>query len=350
MSAIFDSYNNIKPNIKPNNMHEFCQLDRHDDVVVGGTAVHVFHVNFNLFDSCKEFEVVYTKGLSKLFVFSKSLDGSNSSGANALDCPDEYTVSVTLSPEDTRQFDPHMVTFVQAKFVLKDGTVLYGKRNRVNIISTLEHSLADKTNIGAGAAGAGDSASGSDEADSQQHSEQGRQKPRRSHSMKTTCLYENEEFGNTVRDILLDKKIQAETIRATEAENRLKESLVTKIQISEDNVIKLIGPNDVVIAKAQLSIKIPADLKTISLNGTVLTLTYSDETSKNCDLSSLLAGVIETIDHEISRASEAEYGLQQNIDALSTDVAKQMQRIEDRIEALAQKVENLEKFHHTSDN
>ena len=165
--------------------------------------------------------------------------------------------------------------------------------------------------------------------------------------MKTTCLYENEEFGNTVRDILLDKKIQAETIRATEAENRLKESLVTKIQISEDNVIKLIGPNDVVIAKAQLSIKIPADLKTISLNGTVLTLTYSDKTSKNCDLSSLLAGVNETIDHEILRASKAEDDLQQNIDALSTDVANQMQRIEDRIEALKQRVAEL---HPTSDN
>ena len=67
MSAIFDSYNNIKPN----NMHEFCQLDRHDDVVVGGTAVHVFHVNFNLFDLCREFEITYTKGLSKLFVFSQ---------------------------------------------------------------------------------------------------------------------------------------------------------------------------------------------------------------------------------------------------------------------------------------
>ena len=106
--------------------------------------------------------------------------------------------------------------------------------------------------------------------------------------MKTTCLYENEEFGNTARDILLDKKIQAETIRATEAENRLKESLVTKIQISEDKVIQLIGLNDRIIAEAPLNIEIPAGVKAISLNGTVLSLTYSDETSKSCDLSSLL--------------------------------------------------------------
>ena len=169
--------------------------------------------------------------------------------------------------------------------------------------------------------------------------------------MKTTCLYENEEFGNTVRDILLDKKIQAETTRATEAENRLKESvatgIVTGLKISEDNVIQLIGLNDKVIAEAQLNIKIPAALKTISLNGTVLTLTYSDETSKNCDLSSLLAGVNEKIDHEISRASKAEGDLQQNIDALSTDVAKQMQRIEDKIEALERRMAEL---HPTSDN
>ena len=113
--------------------------------------------------------------------------------------------------------------------------------------------------------------------------------------MKTTCLYENEEFGNTVRDILLDKKIQAETARATEAENRLKESMVTKIQVSTGNVIKLIGLNDKVIAEAPLNIEIPAGIKAISLNGTVLSLTYSDETSKSCDLSSLLDSVNEAI-------------------------------------------------------
>ena len=95
----------------------------------------------------------------------------------------------------------------QAKFVLKDGTVLYGKRNRVNIISTLEHSLADKTNTDTGAASAGDPASISDEVDLHQYSEQSQQKPRRELNMKTTCLYESEEFGNTARDILLDKKI-----------------------------------------------------------------------------------------------------------------------------------------------
>ena len=152
MSAIFDSYNNIKPN----NMHEFCQLDRHDDIVVGGTAVHVFHVNFNLFDSCKEFEIVYTKGLSKLFVFS-SLDGTK-----ALDYSDGHNIFVKLSPEHTSQFDPHMVTFAQAKFVLNDGTVLYGERNKVNIVSTLEYSLTDRTNTDADSINTGDFASKAD--------------------------------------------------------------------------------------------------------------------------------------------------------------------------------------------
>ena len=46
----------------------------------------------------------------------------------------------------------------------------------------------------------------------------------------------------------------------------------------------------------------------------------------------------------------AEAGLQTSIDTLSTDVAGQVQGIADRIEALEQKVENLEKFHLTSDN
>ena len=172
--------------------------------------------------------------------------------------------------------------------------------------------------------------------------------------MKTTCLYENEEFGNTVRDILLDKKIQAETARATEAENRLKESvatgIVTGLKISEDKIIQLIGLNDRIIAEAPLNIEIPAGLKTISLNGTKLTLAYADGSSKECDLASLLTEVKRDIDLERSRAVSAEAGLQTSIDTLSTDVAEQVQRIADRIEALEQKVENLEKFHLTSDN
>ena len=165
--------------------------------------------------------------------------------------------------------------------------------------------------------------------------------------MKTTCLYENEEFGNTVRDILLDKKIQAETTRATEAENRLKESMVTKIQVSTDNVIKLVGLNDRIIAEAPLNIEIPAGIKAISLNGTKLTFTYTDDSSKECDLASLLTEVKRDIEAEGSRASSAEADLQASIDTLSNDVAEQMQEIANRIETLEQRVAEL---HTTSDN
>ena len=165
--------------------------------------------------------------------------------------------------------------------------------------------------------------------------------------MKTTCLYENEEFGNTVRDILLDKKIQAETTRATEAESRLKESMVTKIQVSTDNVIKLVGLNDRIIAEAPLNIEIPAGIKAISLNGTKLTFAYTDDSSKECDLASLLTEVKRDIEAEGSRASSAEADLQASIDTLSNDVAEQMQEIANRIETLEQRVAEL---HPTSDN
>lgn len=165
--------------------------------------------------------------------------------------------------------------------------------------------------------------------------------------MKTTCLYENEEFGNTVRDILLDKKIQAETARATEAENRLKESVatgtVTGLKISEDKVIQLIGLNDRIIAEAPLNIEIPAGIKTISLNGTKLTFVYTDDSSKECDLASLLTEVKRDIDQERSRASSAEETLQGNIDNLSGTVAELAQKVED----LEQRVADL---HPTSDN
>ena len=162
--------------------------------------------------------------------------------------------------------------------------------------------------------------------------------------MKTTCLYENEEFGNTVRDILLDKKIQAETTRATEAENRLKESMVTKIQVSTGNVIKLIGLNDKVIAEAPLNIEIPAGLKTISLNGTKLTFAYTDDSSKECDLASLLAEVKEAVrqtEETLQTHTENLRELSENVnDLLQADLVQRVTDLEQRVAEL----------HPTSDN
>ena len=166
--------------------------------------------------------------------------------------------------------------------------------------------------------------------------------------MKTTCLYENEEFGNTVRDILLDKKIQAETTRATEAENRLKESvatgIVTGLKISEDKVIQLIGLNDRIIAEAPLNIEIPAGIKTISLNGTKLTFAYTDDSSKECDLASLLTEVQEAArqtEETLQTHTESLRELSENVnDLLQADLVQRVTDLEQRVAEL----------HPTSDN
>ena len=166
--------------------------------------------------------------------------------------------------------------------------------------------------------------------------------------MKTTCLYENEEFGNTVRDILLDKKIQAETTRATEAENRLKESvatgIVTGLKISEDKVIQLIGLNDRIIAEAPLNIEIPAGIKTISLNGTKLTFAYTDDSSKECDLASLLAEVKDAVrqtEETLQTHTESLRELSENVnDLLQADLVQRVTDLEQRVAEL----------HPTSDN
>lgn len=166
--------------------------------------------------------------------------------------------------------------------------------------------------------------------------------------MKTTCLYENEEFGNTVRDILLDKKIQAETTRATEAENRLKESvatgIVTELKISEDKVIQLIGLNDRIIAEAPLNIEIPAGLKAISLNGTKLTLAYTDDSFKECDLASLLTEVKEAVrqtEETLQTHTENLRELSENVnDLLQADLVQRVTDLEQRVAEL----------HPTSDN
>ena len=166
--------------------------------------------------------------------------------------------------------------------------------------------------------------------------------------MKTTCLYENEEFGNTVRDILLDKKIQAETARATEAENRLKDSIatgiVTGLKISEDKVIQLIGLNDRIIAEAPLNIEIPAGIKTILLNGTKLTFVYTDDSSKECDLASLLTEVQEAVrqtEETLQTHTESLRELSENVnDLLQADLVQRVTDLEQRVAEL----------HPTSDN
>ncbi len=169
--------------------------------------------------------------------------------------------------------------------------------------------------------------------------------------MKTTCLYENEEFGNTARDILLDKKIQAETTRATEAENRLKESvatgIVTGLKISEDKVIQLIGLNDRIIAEAPLNIEIPAGIKTISLNGTKLIFAYTDDSSKECDLASLLT--------EVKEVKEAVRLTEETLQTHTGNLRELSENVNGLLQAnLAQRVTDLEQrvaeLHPTSDN
>ena len=120
--------------------------------------------------------------------------------------------------------------------------------------------------------------------------------------------------------------------------------MVTKIQVSTDNVIKLVGLDDRIIAEAQLNIKIPAGIKAISLNGTKLTFAYTDDSSQECDLASLLAEVKEAVrqtEKTLQTHTENLRELSENVnDLLQADLVQRVTDLEQRVAEL----------HPTSDN
>lgn len=130
MAKMFINYDLAKKR-KPDNMHRFLDRDDRDEIVIGGTAKHVFKLDFDVNERCKSFGIIYRQGLTNVLDLS-------SNSAEVMVSDDGRRIVVSLSEEDTRRFVSHRDTYAQIKLVMNDGSVFYGDANELIIKSTLE--------------------------------------------------------------------------------------------------------------------------------------------------------------------------------------------------------------------
>lgn len=141
---MFDSYLNINPNYIPDNRARFLCRDEQDEIVVGGSATHVFKLHFLASKVCATenwFEIVYKQSIDPVLICDSQTPGVIVEETLPNDFePDGTTViSVTLSPETTKLFVPHRDTFAQIRIKLNDNSIIFGDINKINVVDTLEN-------------------------------------------------------------------------------------------------------------------------------------------------------------------------------------------------------------------
>lgn len=133
MTSMFDNYPQPSGYIPDNRTKEVCMEDE-DVLIVNGTTVHVYKLNFLYSELCSSFEAIYESGLDAGF----SLKSTDLGGPFSIDEEDGHTyITITLSPEMTKSFEPLRDAYAQMKLGMKDGTTIYGDMNKLRIIDTL---------------------------------------------------------------------------------------------------------------------------------------------------------------------------------------------------------------------
>lgn len=122
----------------PNNRECKCCCDEQDTIIVNGTTVHTFKLNFSFSELCESFEVIYKSGLDDVITINSL----------ALGAPFEITeedgktnILITLSPDNTQIFSKYRDAYVQMKLCMKDKTVIFGDLNKLTVIETLNNNV-----------------------------------------------------------------------------------------------------------------------------------------------------------------------------------------------------------------
>lgn len=134
-AGMFDNYPQPEGYV-PDNTHAPCCGDCHceDVVVVGGTALHTFKLDFIFSENCESFDAVYKVGVSKTF----SVDSTSLGAPYSIEEKDGKTyINITLDPPITKEFDESRDAYAQLKLRMKDGSVIFGDKNRLTVKGTL---------------------------------------------------------------------------------------------------------------------------------------------------------------------------------------------------------------------
>lgn len=134
-TGMFDNYPQPEGYI-PDNSHPSCCDDCHceDVIVAGGTALHTFTLDFLYSELCDGFRAIYSSGLSTPVI----VDSAELGGPFSIEEEDgKAHITITLSPDETALFDPSRDAYAQLRLTMKDGSTLYGEKNRLTVKGTL---------------------------------------------------------------------------------------------------------------------------------------------------------------------------------------------------------------------
>ena len=109
------------------------------DIMTGESASHTFEVPLDVEGECSNVEVIYKVGINVVLVKDMSELDIEPEPVASGETPTYTFIIAHISPEETLLFNDTLLdTFVQLKFVLNDGDVLYTEIYPVNVVDSLD--------------------------------------------------------------------------------------------------------------------------------------------------------------------------------------------------------------------
>lgn len=121
----------------PDNRHAKCACECHGDdiITVGATSFHTFVLDFPYSGNCSGFDVVYSNGVETPLVVSSE---DPVAPYEMTEADGKTTIAITIPPAISSLFDPMRESYAQMRLTMNDGSVIYGDKNKIGIIGTLE--------------------------------------------------------------------------------------------------------------------------------------------------------------------------------------------------------------------
>lgn len=137
MSLVFTETKN------PDNIHKFIEQEQPEEITIGANAVHTFEFPFLYSELISEMLAIYKQG-SEIVLEKTILPDYITEIINPLDLkePKKTIIKIPLGIDETSNFKSNLLdTFIQLKFIAKDGNLYYNNRSPIRIKTPLDKEI-----------------------------------------------------------------------------------------------------------------------------------------------------------------------------------------------------------------
>lgn len=136
MIDMFDNYDNISEYYIPDNKVKFLKCNEPNHIVIGATNDIGLLIDLS-FEDIEDIKFYFSSSLSIFLVKEmQDLQITEADCGTMVDC--------ITTPEDFINITPFRDCFVQAKIKLINGNIIYSKKRKLKIITTLDHEYFNK--------------------------------------------------------------------------------------------------------------------------------------------------------------------------------------------------------------